>query len=80
MINEYQKWLIEWFARKDQKIILSPEDNYFIAGAIDSLGVIELIEAMEETFSIRFAQSDFQDPRFVSIQGLAEIILEKSTL
>lgn len=74
---DYQAWLINWFARHTPHIALSPEDNFFSAGLIDSLGVIELIEDMEQAFSVRFSQDDFQDQRFVSIRGLAEMLKEK---
>lgn len=79
MINA-ETWLTDWFTRQAPHIALSPEGNFFSAGAIDSLGVIELIEDMEQAFSVRFSQDDFQDPRFVSIGGLAEMLKEKSVL
>ena len=75
-MNDYQTWLVDWFARHAPHIALSPEDNFFSAGVIDSLGVIELIEDMEQAFSMRFSQDDFQDPRFVSIRGLVEMLKE----
>jgi D-alanine--poly(phosphoribitol) ligase subunit 2 len=73
MINA-EIWLADWFQHREPLITLSPEANYFVAGAIDSFGVIELIEEIEQTFSVKFTQEEFQDPRFVSIQGLAELI------
>lgn len=76
-MNNYQVWLTDWFAHREPHIILAPEDNYFVAGAIDSLGVIELIEEMEQAFLVHFTQDDFQDERFVSIKGLMELLEEK---
>lgn len=70
-------WLVEWFANREPNIKLNPDDNYFSAGAIDSLGVIELIEEMEEAFCVTFTQDDFQDARFTSIKGLSEMLREK---
>lgn len=77
-MHDYQTWLINWFARHAPHITLSPKDNFFSAGTIDSLGVIELIEEMEQTFSVRFSQDDFQDQRFSSVDGLVEMLKEKS--
>ena len=77
-MKEYQTWLVDWFAHRAPNITLEPEDNYFTAGAIDSLGVIELIEDVEQTFSVRFSQDDFQDQRFTNIRRLAEMLKEKS--
>lgn len=76
-MKDYKIWLIDWFTRHAPHIALSPEDNFFSAGAIDSLGVIELIEDMEQAYSVHFSQDDFQDQRFSSIDGLAEILKEK---
>ena len=53
------------------------DENYFDAGAIDSFGVIELIEAVEDRFKIAFRQHDFQDRRFATVAGLAEIVHER---
>lgn len=76
-MNNYQAWLTEWFHSREPLITLTPEANFFVVGAIDSFGVIELIEEIEETYSVKFTQEEFQDPRFVSIQGLAELLEEK---
>jgi D-alanine--poly(phosphoribitol) ligase subunit 2 len=76
------KWLLNWFKKKginspDKNDILSL--NYFEAGWIDSLGIIELICDIEFHFSIRFNELHFQDRRFSTISGLAEIISELSS-
>lgn len=76
-MDKFEIWLADWFVHHAPHITLAPEDNIFVVGAIDSLGVIELIEDMEQTFSVRFSQDDFQDPRFVNIGGLAEMLKEK---
>ena len=76
-MSGYQTWLLEWFQYHAPQVPLGPDDNFFLLGAIDSLGVIELIEDLEQDFSIRFSQEDFQDRRFTSIKGLAELLKEK---
>jgi len=74
---EPKHWLVAWFGRRAPHISMEATRNYFDAGAIDSLGVIELIEDAETSFGVRFSQSDFQDRRFPTIDGLADIIREK---
>ena len=76
-MTDYSNWLLTWFKERTPNIQLAPDENYFDAGAIDSLGIIELIEDLENTFSIEFTQTDFQDRRFVNIAGLTAIIKEK---
>lgn len=74
---DYRTWLFDWFRKRAPQIELAPDDNYFNAGAIDSFGVIELIEDMEQAFAVRFTQDDFQDRRFSSVAGLAALLAEK---
>ena len=72
-------WLEAWFRARGPV----PDDlataNVFTAGVIDSFGVIELIEAAEARFGMRFSEAHFQDRRFPTIPGLAEIIAPIAT-
>ena len=53
-------------------------ENYFEKGWIDSLKFIDLITQIEEEFSIRFSNDEFQDRKFSTIEGLAKIIERKN--
>ena len=70
-----EAWLYSWFVERGSDPDLN--ENYFESGAIDSLGAIELIEAVEKHFKFSFRQHDFQDRRFSTIAGLAEIVDER---
>ena len=76
---EVASWLALWFKERRLDLNLSPHDNYFELGAIDSFGVIELIEATETRFKIHFTETDFQDRRFTTLDGLAGMISEKTS-
>jgi acyl carrier protein len=67
-----ETWLQDWFATRGATV--ARDANYFEINAIDSFGVIEMIEAIEDHFKVKFRQHDFQDRRFATIAGLAEII------
>tara|TARA_B100000315_G_C14490379_1_gene547300 strand:- start:718 stop:969 length:252 start_codon:yes stop_codon:yes gene_type:complete len=74
-MNECIKWLKDYFrSRNNHSENPDRSANYFEAGLIDSLGLIELIDEIETKFNIRFNQEHFQDRRFSTIEGLAEII------
>ena len=47
--------------------------NYLELGLIDSMGLMELIAELEQTYQVCFDQTHFQDPRFMTLQGLAEL-------
>ncbi len=70
-----EAWLQDWFAGRGARP--GREENYFDAGHLDSFGVIELIEEVERHFAMRFGERDFQDRRFSSVAGLAEIVHER---
>jgi len=81
-MNDVITWLIVWFEKRgnipgdtlDEKLRV----NYFNAGLIDSLGVIEMITEIESYFRISFNEKHFQDRRFSFIGGLSEIIVDLS--
>lgn len=48
--------------------------RYLDEGIIDSLGLIIMIDELEERFSIRFSAEDMQSYEFQTVSGLAAII------
>jgi acyl carrier protein len=77
-MTKHNEWLYEWFVKRNPDVNLEPNENYFQQGVIDSLGIIELIEDIEVNYNIQFNSNDFQDRRFSSVNGLTEIIFEKT--
>ena len=78
-MEKYISWLKQWFINQGNLSDFpdnSENRNYFEMGLIDSFSVIELIESIETEFQIKFDQNHFQDRRFSTIKGLAEIINE----
>lgn len=71
-MSKTEVWLKEWFAARGTAP--KRDENYFEAEAVDSFGIIELIEAIETNFAFSFGATDFQDRRFATIAGLAEMI------
>ncbi|MGA7906838.1 MAG: acyl carrier protein [Candidatus Sulfotelmatobacter sp.] len=83
MREQAQKWLAEWFAGRG-KIGGGTRDgvadtDYFGAGWLSSMEVVEFVTEIEGHFGIQFSDRDLQDARFVTISGLSELILERST-
>jgi acyl carrier protein len=83
--HEIAKWLMVWFARRSKIGQQTPEKintlratNYFDAGWLSSMETVELVTEIEQHFGTQFSDSDLQDSRFATINGLAELILESS--
>jgi acyl carrier protein len=78
-----QTWLKDWFVSRGKigkQVNQSPLDiDYFEAGWLTSMEVVEFITEIEHQFGMQFSDEDMQDPRFVSIAGLTELILQRST-
>jgi acyl carrier protein len=75
------QWLIAWFREKNAGLANNRDlgrANYFAVGLIDSFGVIQLIADIEQHFGVRFDEDDFQKRGFSTVDGLAELIREKS--
>lgn len=82
MKAEVQEWLTDWFVNR-AKIGKQPREallsvDYFEAGWLTSMEVVEFISEIEQQFSMQFSDRDMHDVRFVSIAGLTELILERS--
>ena len=82
-----QHWLTDWFVTR-AKIAKDAsesvrgtlrETDYFEAGWLTSMEVVEFVAEVEQRFDMQFSDRDLQDPRFVTIAGLTELILERST-
>lgn len=80
-----EAWLTNWFMTRSktgkdasQQSVVRNAD-YFAAGWLTSMEVVEFVTEIEQQFGIQFSDRDLEDQRFVTIAGLAELILEHST-
>ena len=81
-MDRIQSWIIDWFQRRAKTANQASESlnvDYFEAGWLTSMEVVEFITETEQTFGIQFSDDDMQDPRFATMAGLTELILERST-
>lgn len=51
--------------------------DIFENAVIDSLGAVQLIAHIESRYGIELGPDIFDDPRFNTIQGIAEILAER---
>lgn len=71
-------WLIGWFEKNSMveaaEIRKKISTSYFEEGLIDSFVFIRLISDIEEKYHIEFSNEQFEDRKFATVEGLAEII------
>lgn len=56
---------------------LDQQENIFDSGIIDSLGFVNLIGFISETFEIEFEPEDLIEDNFYSLEKIAQVILQK---
>lgn len=82
MKEQVAQWLCDWFIRRRKfkgDPANLPQTNYFEAGLLTSLEVIEFVCEIENEFGVQFSEQDFQDSRFGTIVGLAELVAGQSS-
>jgi acyl carrier protein len=57
---------------------LAPETS-LSDGSIDSLGILEIVNFLDETFDIETTDEDFDEQNFESIQTLAQFVRSKTS-
>lgn len=72
---------IKGFVESRQRV--APDDERFTldvhlfeAGYVDSIGTVELVAFVEETFEIEFDEDQLFSEEFTSIRGIAGIVAE----
>ena len=56
---------------------LSPDQDLFEAGVIDSFGQVELVGFLERNFQVHFTDEELMSPKMASLAGMAELVISK---
>ena len=76
---DYLQWIRDFVSRRAGGLPESASTlNYLEAGLIDSFGVIEMLAEIEDRFGVALNETHFEDPRFVIMEGLAQIVAENA--
>lgn len=61
-------------AGKNERMSIDDKDDIITAGIIDSLGIMQLVAFIEETFSIEIKDEDIVPDNFESIETISSYI------
>jgi acyl carrier protein len=79
--TQIEDWVTAWFVRRSkisqQEAAHVRHIDYFDAGWLTSMEVVELVTEIEQQFGIQFSDRDVQDQRFVTIGGMGELVTER---
>lgn len=69
-----EKDVLEWLQSRGVLTPPSAEEDLYRSGYLDSFGLVELIAFCESRYTMTFEDTDFADPAFRTLQGLARIV------
>ncbi len=72
-----RSFIIENFLFDEDENVLSVDDSFLESGIIDSTGVLELIEWLEETFNIKIDDEELTPDNLDSINKVSGFIERK---
>jgi acyl carrier protein len=71
------EWILSWF-RSRGKLHCALQDalaiDYLQSSLLTSLEIVEFVSDLEDHFGFQFSEADMQDPRFLTIGGLGELV------
>lgn len=72
-------WIQTWVRerRNDPSVVMTEETDLYKSGLLDSLGIIELIESLEDEFDLMFTEEQMQDG-LTGIADFAKAILDQA--
>jgi acyl carrier protein len=77
--QDVSNWVVEWFSSRG-KLRCPAQDalriDYLQSGLLTSLEIVEFVAELEDHFGMQFSEKEMQDPRFSTIGGLAELIVD----
>jgi acyl carrier protein len=72
-----RKFIEKKMTKTNEHVHIDDEYNIITAGIIDSLGIMQLVAYIEETFSIMINDEDIIPDHFESIQAISLFIEDK---
>jgi hypothetical protein len=75
--NELESFIRESFQVPDGDELFTREVNLWEEGYVDSIGIVETLGWIEQTWRVRLPEEVVFDPRFTHIAGMALVIQER---
>lgn len=76
--NEIKQFIVETFLVGDEKDSLSDSDSFMAKGYIDSTGILELTQHVEESYNFTIEDEEMIPSNLDSINNLVEFISKKA--
>jgi len=70
-------FIVSEFGAQHPGLSLGPEDNLFKEGIIDSMGALQLVNHIEQTFDLSISDADITVANFQSIAAIGKLVRGK---
>lgn len=77
IVNELQNYILDELAFDQSRKTIEPDEDLLGQGIIDSSGIVQLAEFLEEKYGIQISDEDIVPENFQSISALQKLILAK---
>lgn len=77
ILDEVRAFIVENFLFGNENDMTAPEESFMANGVIDSLGILELIEFCESTYSISISDDEILPENLDSLNNISSFILRK---
>lgn len=77
IVEELQNYILREFSFNHNKKTIDPDENLLEQGIVDSSGIMQLTEYLEDKFGIQISNEDIVPENFQSINSLQKLIHSK---
>ena len=78
IIDRTREYIRENFLYTRPDYHVEPDDHLMGKGIVDSMGMVELIAFLQDTFGIQAADDEITEQNFATLNRIAEFVLRKS--
>lgn len=78
VLNDVRTFLQQEFLYMRPDFVLGDGDNLMKSGVVDSMGVLEVLDHLEERFGVRAAEDEITDANLGSLQAIARFVVRKA--
>ena len=79
IIDQTREYILKNFLYMRPDVVIEPSAALLEHRIIDSLGVVELLAFVEETFAVSADDAEITEENFGSLDGIATFVLRKRT-
>ncbi len=77
--EDIKKFIVDNFMFGNETEKINPDDSFMENGIIDSTGILELIEFVEETYSISIEDNELVPENLDSLDNISQFIISKKS-